>query len=161
MKLKQSKFQVLYEDVYSRFQSGGLVAGDIVKFRSNVFNHPAIKEAMPEFKQIIQELKGSDLNLKVGAVRTIRPGQQYNLQNTIYGYSVDVIQEYAPGLFRTPVTVPIEVLERVEDTGNNRNPQPVPDSLKRKERINIKPEDASKYKDPHKLAANPGRNSKS
>lgn len=150
-RLKNSSFDLLFEDVYTRFQSGGLLSGDIVTFRSNAMNHPAIKGATQDFQNMIRELMESDLNLKVGAIRTIRPGQQYHEQNTIYGFSVDIVQEYAPGLFRLPVTVPIEILERVDGTGTYRNPQPVPDSFRRKDRVNIEPEEIKvKKQDPVK-----------
>lgn len=146
-KLKESKFSVLCEDIYNRFQSGGLVSGDIVKFRKNTLSNATIKGLDEAFKTYLTELMNSDLNLKVGAVKTIRPTAQYNMANTVYGYSVDVVQEYAPGMFKTPITVPIEVLERV-DSGADR--QPVPDSLRRKEKINIQPEEAADYHQPNK-----------
>lgn len=136
MKLQTSKFNVLCEDIYNRYQSGGLLSGDVVKFRRNALNNPAIKELDEGFKQVIRDMMNSDLNLKVGAIKPSRPGSQYGMQNTVYGYAVDIVQEYAPGLFKNPVTVPIEVLERV-DSGANR--QPIPDSLRRKERENIEP----------------------
>ena len=44
----------------------------------------------------------------------------------------DIYIEYAPGLYRNPMTVPSEVIEVLDD-GNNRGP--VPDSLRRKNKI--------------------------
>lgn len=168
IRLTNSKFDLLFEDTYNRFQSGGLVSGDVVKFRSGVLNSPYLKNAEPGFKDMIKELIESTLNLKVGAVRAIRPAQQYTGWSEggedsagdrvgeegrvrknggpSFGWSVDVVQEYAPGLWRRPITVPIELLERVDGTGANCPPVPIPDEWKRKDRINIKPEEAPKYK---------------
>lgn len=169
MRLENSKFDLLFEDVYSRFQSGGLVTGDVVKFRRGALNSPFLKGAAPSLQQVIKELIESDLNLKVGAVRPMRPNQQYvgwseggqnskgnrvgeegrvnkDIGGPAIGYSVDVVQEYAPGLWRNPITIPIELIERVEDTGANTPPVPIPDSWRRKDRSNIKPEKAPKYK---------------
>lgn len=139
MKLENSKFAILCEDVLNRYQTGGLLSGDFVKFRKGALNNPAFKDLDSTFKEMIKEMMESDLNLKVGAVKTSRPVSQYNMNNTIYGYSVDIVQEYAPGLYKNPMTVPMEVLERV-DTGANL--APIPDSLRRKDRENFTPEPA-------------------
>lgn len=162
IRLKNSKFELLFEDVYNRFQSGGLVSGDVVKFRKGTMTSAFVKNAEPAFKQMIKDLMESDLNLKVGAVRMIRAGTQFMgaesgtgtgdggatkaSGSSSFGYSVDVVQEYAPGLWKNPITVPIELLERVADTGSNMNPVPVPDSWRRKDTTQIKPVEASKYK---------------
>jgi len=76
-----------------------------------------------------------DLNLRVSAVKSIYPTTTMNYRggteapDNIY---VDIIIEYAPGLYRNPMTVPIEALE-IQDDGINRGP--VPDSVKRKSKI--------------------------
>ncbi len=154
-KLKESKFDVLYEDIYFRSQSGGLITGDVVRFRKNALNDPRIKDMMEDYKKFIQEMMNSDRILKVSAVKQARPATQYGVGNSIFGYSVDVVEEYAPGLFKNPLTVPIEILERV-DTGNDR--QPVPDSLKRKDEVNIKPETFGNYVDANTLPTRSGTN---
>jgi hypothetical protein len=170
IRLKNSQFDLLFEDSFNRFQSGGLISGDVVKFRSGALNSPYLKNAEPSFKQLVRDLIESSLNLKVGAVRRSFPSQQYSGWSeggqdsagdkvgeegrvrkaggvgSAFGYSVDVVQEYAPGLWKNPITVPIELLERVEGTGQNRPPVPIPDEWKRKERITIKPEKVPKYK---------------
>ncbi len=80
-----------------------------------------------------------DLNLRISAIKSIYPTTTQNYRggtespDAIYA---DVIVEYAPGLYRTPMTVPIEALE-LQDDGINTGP--VPDSLKRKSQIDIKP----------------------
>ena len=91
--------------------------------------------------------KNFDLNLRVSAIKSIYPSTSQNYRggsespDAIY---VDVIIEYAPGLYRTPMTVPIESLE-IFDDGANRGP--VPDSLRRKSKINIKPEEIQTISD--------------
>ena len=139
MRLKNSKFELLFEDYYTRYQTGGLSSQDLVKFRKSALSHPFIKNSTPDFANRVKQLMESDLNLVVGAVKMIRPGTQYGLQTTALGYLVDVVQETAPGLWGQAVTVPIEVLERIE-TGINR--PSIPDSLVRKDRVDIKPKTA-------------------
>lgn len=144
IRLKNSAFELLAEGYINRFQSGGLVSQDVVKFRKNALQHQYIKD-MPGYAERIKQLMESDLILKVGAVKQVRAGSQYGTGPSNLGFLVDVVQETAPSLWSNTITVPIEVLERV-DIGYGT--PPVPESLKRKERITIKPEAApvKKYK---------------
>jgi hypothetical protein len=76
-----------------------------------------------------------DLNLRVGAVKSIYPTTTQNFvggSEAPDGVFLDIYIEYAPGLYRNPMTVPIEVVDMVDD-GNNRGP--VPDSLVRKNNV--------------------------
>jgi hypothetical protein len=90
---------------------------------------------------------GFDLNLRISAIKSTRPTTTQNYRggtespDDIYA---DVIIEYAPGLYRNPMTVPIGALE-LQDDGINRGP--IPDSIKRKSKIQIKPEDQKAEQD--------------
>jgi len=133
MKKFQNKFSVLYEDVVTRFQSGGLMPGDVVKIRKDALNNPRIKGMTETYKAQLKNAIETDLNLRVSAIKSIRPNTSQNYSG--YGtdaaadFHIDIVTEYAPGLWRNPITVPMEILE-LNDTGINM--APVPDSLKRK-----------------------------
>jgi len=125
-----------------RYQQGGFVVGDRVRYRKDCLKLEFFRHKPQNFIDLIKSCmdKNFDLNLRVSAIKSIYPSTSQNYRgasespDAIY---VDVIIEYAPGLYRTPMTVPIESLE-IFDDGANRGP--VPDSLRRKSRINIKPE---------------------
>jgi len=76
-----------------------------------------------------------DLVLRIGAIKTVYPsvapaaGLDTQAPDGVF---FDVYIEYAPGLYRNPMTVPIDVLE-LQDDGNNRGP--IPDSLRRPNNI--------------------------
>jgi hypothetical protein len=135
-------FNILCEMAYQRFQQGGFLIGDRVKFRKDWFKHEFFKGKGESFLDIIKSCtaKDFDLNLRIAAIKSIWPTTSQNYRggsespDNIY---VDLVIEYAPGLYRTPITVPIEVLE-LQDDGINTGP--VPDSIKRKNRVH-KPED--------------------
>jgi len=80
-----------------------------------------------------------DLNLRVSAIKSIYPTTTQNYRggtespDNIY---VDIIVEYAPGLYRNPMTVPIDILV-LQDDGINRGP--VPDSLKYDNNVSAEP----------------------
>jgi hypothetical protein len=138
----ETKFDVLYENVLERYQQGGFLIGDRVRFRKDVLKMDFFKNKGQNFLDVVRACMDPsfDLNLRVSALKSIYPTTSQNYRggtespDSIFA---DVIIEYAPGLYRNPMTVPIEALE-LQDDGINRGP--VPDSLKRKSRINIKPE---------------------
>ena len=135
MKSKKDEFTQIIEDTIYRFQSGGLMPGDIVKFRKNTMKHQGVSEMSQQYLGMIQNAMDTDLNLRVGSVKSTRPNTTGNYGGGMGGstdaaadFYVDIVVEYAPGLWRDPITVPLEVLERI-DTGINM--APIPDSLKK------------------------------
>jgi hypothetical protein len=138
----ETKFDVLFENLLERYQQGGLIIGDRVRFRKDALKHDFFKGKGQNFLDVVKSCMDPsfDLNLRVSAIKSIYPTTTQNYRggtespDKIYA---DVIVEYAPGLYRTPMTVPIEVLE-LQDDGINTGP--VPDSIRRKSKINIKPE---------------------
>lgn len=132
-----SQFDVLFEKELERFQQGGIIVGDRVKFKPNALKLDYIANRAQSFKDIIATCMqdGFDLPLKVGAVKSIYPTSATNFQaghSAPDGVFLDVYIEYAPGFFRNPMTVPIEAVEVVND-GINRSP--IPDSLRRNNKI--------------------------
>jgi hypothetical protein len=138
----ETKFDVLYENVLERYQQGGFLIGDRVRFRKDVLKMDFFKNKGQNFLDVVRACMDPsfDLNLRVSALKSVYPTTSQNYRggtespDSIFA---DVIIEYAPGLYRNPMTVPIEALE-LQDDGINRGT--IPDSLKRKSKINIKPE---------------------
>lgn len=129
-----SDFDIIFEKEIERFQSGGVLIGDRVRFRKNCLNLDYVKNRASSYQDMIKACMEPtfDLNLRVGAVKSIYPTTTQNYtggSESPDGVYLDVYIEYAPGLYRNPITIPIEAVEVIDD-GNNRGP--VPDSLKRK-----------------------------
>ena len=139
----ETKFDVLYENVLERYQQGGFLIGDRVRFKKNVLSMEFFKGKGQNFIDIVKACMDPsfDLNLRVSALKSVYPTTSQNYRGGTESPDAifaDVIIEYAPGLYRNPMTLPIEAFE-LQDDGINRGP--IPDSLKRKSKINIKPEE--------------------
>lgn len=145
----ETKFDVLFENMLERFQQGGYLIGDRVRFKKDVLKMDFFKSKGSNFLDVVKACMdpGFDLNLRISAIKSTRPTTTQNYRggtespDDIYA---DVIIEYAPGLYRNPMTVPIGALE-LQDDGINRGP--IPDSIKRKSKIQIKPEDQKAEQD--------------
>lgn len=139
----EAKFNVLFENMLERYQQGGYLIGDRVRFKKDVLKMDFFKNKGSNFLVVVKACMDPnfDLNLRISAIKSTRPTTSQNYRggtespDDIYA---DVIIEYAPGLYRNPMTVPIGALE-LQDDGINRGP--IPDSIKRKSKIQIKPEE--------------------
>ena len=128
-----SNFDVLLEQELERYQQGGYLVGDRIKFRKNALSHEYVVSRAQSFVDIIKACMEPtfDLNLRIGALKSIYPTSATNFQAgnpAPAGVFADIYIEYAPGLHRNPMTVPLEVIDLVDD-GNERGP--IPNSLKR------------------------------
>jgi hypothetical protein len=130
------KFEKLFENHLTRYQQGGILQGDIVKIREDALQNAIVAAKMENYKDVLKNAMETDLNLRVAAIKSIRPNTAENYDgygtDAPDGYFVDLVVEYAPGLWRDPITVPIEILERI-NTGIEM--APIPDSLKRPDDI--------------------------
>lgn len=136
-----NKFQKIFEGVYNRFQAGGFLTGDLVKLKSSIMESDWMSGKGENFREQIQKFLESDLNIRISAVKTLRPQVQGSVQPDIGAsdqYYADICLEEVPGKFLDFTEVPCEFLEMI-DTGINL--PPVSDSLKRDEDVNIKPEE--------------------
>ncbi len=132
-----SQFDVLLEKELERFQTGGFCVGDRVHFVKDALKHEYVTSRAQSYQDIIAACMepSFDLNLRIGAIKSIYPTTTQNYGNGTEapdGTYFDVYIEYAPGLYRNPITVPCELIQPIDD-GNNRGP--VPDSLVRKNKI--------------------------
>jgi len=133
----ETKFNVLFENLMERYQQGGILIGDRVRFRKDCLKLDFFKNKGQSFIEVVKSCMDPnfDLNLRVAAVKSVYPTTTQNYRGGTESPDkifVDVIVEYAPGLYRTPMTVPIECLEILDD---GINTGPVPDSVKRKSKI--------------------------
>jgi len=132
-----SQFDLLFEKELERFQSGGFLVGDRIRFKKDALNHDYVAKRAQSFQDIVKACMDPsfDLNLRIGALKSIYPTSSMNFQAGHVapdGVFADIYIEYAPGLYRNPMTIPIDVIELIDD-GNNRGP--VPDSLRRKNNV--------------------------
>lgn len=133
------KFIDLLESTIQRYTRGGFLTGDLVKFRDGFKGNEYFKQQASNYLQKIDEWIKSGLNIRVSAIKPVYPNAYApgNIQGEAESFLVDVVLERAPGLYYEFITVPASVLEHI-DTGINL--APVPDSLKRDDKVQIEPE---------------------
>lgn len=134
-----SKFDLVFENEMERFQTAGIRVGDRVRIVKNAVSDDYVQKRAQSYQDFVKACSDPsfDLVMRIGSIKSIYPttSQNYGTGGTTEspdGIFVDVYIEYAPGLFRNPITLPIHLIEIMDD-GNNRGP--IPDSLRRKNNI--------------------------
>jgi hypothetical protein len=135
------KFTPLLETYLQKFTRGGFLTGDIVKIKKDAFSSDFFKSQPKQYQEKLKSWAQSDLLLRVSAVKPIRPTTQATGNAEITGseFDVDITQEIAPGRYVDYLTIPASLLDPLDATSPNL--PPIPDSLKRKSKTNIKPEE--------------------
>ena len=132
-----SNFDLLYEKELERFQTAGILVGDRCRIKKDAIRDEYVQKRAKSFQDFIKACSDPsfDLNLRVGAIKSIYPTTTQNYGNgteSPEAIFVDIYIEYAPGLYRNPATLPAHLIEIIDD-GADRGP--IPDSLRRKNNI--------------------------
>lgn len=137
-----NKFNTLLEGAFSRFQGGGFLVGDLVKFKSGAMSSEWAKKQASNTLQKLKEFAECDQHIRVSAVKGLRPAVNGSVQqdNQVDDFYCDIVREHAPGLFMDFITVPADILEYI-DPGINL-PE-IPDSQRSTDRVDIQPQQLS------------------
>lgn len=134
-----SRFDTIFESNFTRFQGGGFLTGDIIKFKEGWESDDWSQKAPAQVQEKIKELAGSDLVLRVSSVKSVRPAVNSSVDQAmgVDDFYLDIAQETAPGYWNGHfVTIPQHL---VELNGANDGPPEVPESLKRTDDVDLKP----------------------
>jgi hypothetical protein len=136
------RFVKLYEATLSRFNRGGFLTSDRVKFVDGALSNEFFKNQPESVKAAVKSLIDSGLNLRVKNVKSFAPAVMGagNTDDSGFSFNIEVVPETAPGRFdvNKTVVVPSNLLAHHNDYPNL---PPVPDQFKYNNRVNIKPED--------------------
>lgn len=134
-----NKFLVKIEENIQRYTNGGKLVSDVVKFVKNYKSKDTYKALGDDVKEYIELLIKTDKNIRVVDIKPMFPSRSPgDDQNRGNGFSVELAIELAPGLFdlQNKVTVPSDLVIAVNTYSNLPD---IPQSMRKKERINHKP----------------------
>ena len=124
-----SKFSMVAEAAIERYQQGGLVNGDYVTFVKGYDKSDYFK-GLPEMTQLkIKDMMETDLHLRISAIKSSAYAQAPvdGGMAAAGDFFADVVTEYAPGLYKDPITVPVNIIEII-DTADALGRMTSPDS---------------------------------
>ena len=127
---KDNKFLNLLETYQSRYEQAGFLVGDVFKFNDNFKSHGDYKAMTQDIKDLLDSYIESGLHLRVVAV-------QHNPEVVV------IAQDHTGGRLVGKVSVTPSLGQPVS-FGDNL--APIPDSAKRDDKVNIKPEEVAPVK---------------
>ena len=131
-------FNLVLENVFSKYQRGNHRVGDLVKFKEDALRHEWVKGLADNKMQRLNDMINSGENIRVCDVKpAYNPGINRDPTRDVGPWHVDIVTERAPGLYTDVLTVPEDMLEGIEIYPNRA---PVPDKFYRKDTSHIKPE---------------------
>ena len=142
--MKNSKFNSLFQEAYSRFTNGnGFLVGDVVKMKSGYESVEGYKSLGENVKERVKDMLKSGNNIRIGRLHNTT-ASRYNADgsNSSPAQYADCYEEYAPGMVTNLITLPIECLEEV-DTGANL--PPIPEGQKDEEERVSEPKEFGKH----------------
>jgi hypothetical protein len=133
------RFIKLYESIVNRYNRGGFLTGDVVKFIPDVLRDPFFKGVSDDYKAKVKEYSECGENIRVRNIKSNFPAVMGagNTDYNGYSFGIEVCREIAPGRYdNESVVVPQHLITHISAYPNL--PQ-VPDKFKRKDDSQITP----------------------
>lgn len=142
-----SKFDTLFEEQIGQFVKPGPIAGDYVKFASNLKSSDWYKELSESRKAYVEEIitlaeQGKPLMLST-TKRAIYENPSKTIPGKDEGFNdqfADIVVEYAPGFYQQSLSLPLQLLELTLGKDEARATQKDP-SNDQEDKSTLKPEE--------------------
>lgn len=136
---KRNKFVSLFESYMKRFQRGGFQVGDVFVFNKNFKSDEGYKQLGQNVKDLIDQMIESGLHIRVVNIKDTAP-QRYPASDAGSSLEVnlDLAVDTGGGRFMHYVTIPCCLGEPIR---YGQNLPPIPDAMRRVDKVNIKPEE--------------------
>ena len=144
--MADKKFVNLHESYMRRYERGGFLVGDVFKFNDNFKSTECYKALGAKTKTMIDQMIDSGLHIRVINIKDSEPARYpANSQTSSLDVVLDLALDTGGGRYSNFVSVPGELGETVLFAPNLL---PIPDAMRRKDKVVIKPEEAEETKDP-------------
>lgn len=149
------KFDKVFESVVSRFEVGGYLTGDVVKFRSNYKKSPTYLAMPTMMQQKVDEFATCGLNCRVTQVGDRLSGASAgNQHKTADNVILTIGLDQGGGRFIDKVVVSTDMVDL--DMLDGFNLPPTPEEREIKTKTNIKPEPVEDDEDNITRVSDPG-----
>ena len=115
------RFLKVYESAINRYNNGGYLTSDVVKFTDNALSDRFFSSVSDDYKARVKEYIDSGDTLRVKNIKSTFPAVMGagNPDYNGYSFGIEVCREIAPGKFSPDtITVPQNLLTKIENTPN-------------------------------------------
>ncbi len=137
---KDKKFVTLFENYMKRYERGGFLVGDVFKFNDNFKSHDDYKKLGNNVKEMIDQMIESGLHVRVVNIKDDAPARYpASDQTSSLEVVLDIALDTGGGRCTHYCSVPGCLGEPLQYAPNL---PPIPDAMRRKDKVTIKPEEA-------------------
>tara|TARA_R110001583_G_scaffold24979_9_gene90862 strand:+ start:2757 stop:3329 length:573 start_codon:yes stop_codon:yes gene_type:complete len=148
------KFVKLHESYMRRYERGGFLGGDVFKFNDDFKSADCYKALGSNTKELIDNMIDSGLHIRITDIKDTSPARfPGNDQTSSLDVVLNLALDSGGGRYTHHVSVPGSLGHSVQYAPNLL---PIPDVMRRKDNVVIKPEEAEETTAPH-AAENPVR----
>ncbi len=137
--MADKKFVNLHESYMRRYERGGFLVGDVFKFNDNFKSSDSYKTLGTNTHGLIDQMIDSGLHIRVIGIKDTSPARYPGNDETS---SIDVVLDIAldtgGGRYSHFCSIPCCLGQAVQYAPNLL---PIPDAMRRKSKVNIKPEE--------------------
>tara|TARA_R110000744_G_scaffold75040_1_gene149572 strand:- start:479 stop:1102 length:624 start_codon:yes stop_codon:yes gene_type:complete len=141
------KFVTLHESYMRRYERGGFLVGDVFKFNDDYKSTECYKSFGANTKDLLDQMIDSGLHIRVTGIKDTEPSRfPANAETSSLGVVLNIALDQGGGRTTHHVTVPGELGQAIQYAPNLL---PIPDAMRRKDKVIIKPEEAEE--DPNNI----------
>ena len=133
------KFVNLHESYMRRYERGGFLVGDVFKFTDNFKSSDSFKALGSNTQGLIDQMLDSGLHIRVVGIKDTEPTRYpASSDQSSLDVNLDIALDTGGGRYSHYCTIPCCLGQAVQYAPNLL---PIPDAMRRKDKVNIKPEE--------------------
>ncbi len=133
------KFVNLHESYMRRYERGGFLVGDVFKFNGDYQSTDCYKALPKNTKDLLTQMIDSGLHIRVVGIKDTEPSRYpASSQQSSLDVNLNLALDEGGGRYSHYVTVPGLLGQAVQYAPNLL---PIPNAMRRKSKVNIKPEE--------------------
>jgi len=141
------KFVTLHESYMRRYERGGFLVGDVFKFNDDFKSTECYKSLGNNTRDLIDDMINSGLHIRVTGIKDTDPARfPASAESSSLHVILNLALDSGGGRYTHHISVPGELGQAVQYAPNLL---PIPDAMRRKDKVNIKPEEAEE--DPNNI----------
>ena len=145
--MARNKFVTLHESYMKQYQRGGFLVGQVFEFNDDFKSEEGYKKLGQSTKELIDQMIDSGLHIRITDIKDTSPARYpANTQTSSLDVVLDLALDQMGGRYTHHVSVPGSLGQAVEYAPNLL---PIPDRVRRKDKVIIKPEEAEE--DPNNI----------
>jgi hypothetical protein len=141
--MADKKFINLHESYMRRYERGGFLVGDVFKFNDDFKNTDAYKYLGTNTQELLDQMIDSGLHVRVVGIKDTAPARYpANDETSSLSVNLDIALDDGGGRYSHHCSIPGILGQSVQYAPNLL---PIPDAMRRKSDVKIKPEEIEDY----------------